>query len=543
MNQSITDGQFPRSRDPSPQESLNASPQKSHDASPQKSGYASPQNRRGTSPAKDHSTLPERDRNAPSATESLQESEGTFYATGKSTSHNSPSGRTPDRQRHPVASAASGTGRADLTANSNVNQIWMTKLPIMLRGIGAAAVLVSLYSFLFRGWEGGSDVIRYSMLLGHTVLLAIIALASGHWFREGKGPRLLLSLALVSVPVNFAILGAFMFSAVSGVNLIDYPNYVAWTADSINGAFIATAIGVLLLIPVILLGFRTLARGMSARMSSLFLISNIALLVPLRDPVWVAGMACCLGIYTLLISAKTARQRTEVKTREGMIALLLLFLPLGILLGRNIWLYAPDAFLFTAISATGFVALRHCTQNMKHTWIRSILEFASLIVASTTGICSLFALGNAGASASVAILSGGLVAAALSYEIGGRACILNEFYRVCAVILLTGSVLLNLWISGGAVASLTTLIIGGAMLVFSYFERKRSLLGGGLLLVVIGLVDQFVQVFQLFDFGYWAGLAGIGVIAIVTASVLEARGESLRQSLRRYKDEYAEWRY
>ena len=103
---------------------------------------------------------------------------------------------------------------------------WVKYLPKLLRSLGAAAVLFSLYSFLFKGWEGSTDLIRYTMLLGHTLLLTILALGSGFFFREGKGPRLLMMLSLVSVPVNFAILGAFI---ASGTALAISPNIPSCT--------------------------------------------------------------------------------------------------------------------------------------------------------------------------------------------------------------------------------------------------------------------------------------------------------------------------
>ncbi|WP_156100022.1 hypothetical protein [Nitrosococcus oceani] len=54
----------------------------------------------------------------------------------------------------------------------------------------------------------------------------------GHWLRENKGARLLLLLALVSVPVNFAILGAFIYSA-SHVSEVTYPVFATWQAEGL----------------------------------------------------------------------------------------------------------------------------------------------------------------------------------------------------------------------------------------------------------------------------------------------------------------------
>ncbi len=84
------------------------------------------------------------------------------------------------------------------------------RLPTLLRILGAGALVVAMYSYLAKGWESGNDIFRYLLMLGHTGVLTAIGLASGHWLKESKGARLLLTLALVSVPANFAILGAFI---------------------------------------------------------------------------------------------------------------------------------------------------------------------------------------------------------------------------------------------------------------------------------------------------------------------------------------------
>lgn len=93
----------------------------------------------------------------------------------------------------------------------------MKKLPSLLRILGTTALLVAMYSFLVKGWQSGGDVFRYLLMLGHTGAMAAIGLASGHWLKEGKGARLLLTLALVSVAANFAILGAFIYSQTAAV--------------------------------------------------------------------------------------------------------------------------------------------------------------------------------------------------------------------------------------------------------------------------------------------------------------------------------------
>ncbi len=429
-------------------------------------------------------------------------------------------------------------------SNTFPQNSWAAKLPLLLRGFGAIAVLFSLYSFLFRGWEGGSDLIRYCMLLGHTGLLALIALASGHYLQEGKGPRLLLMLALVSVPVNFAILGAFIFAGTNSLFPGGYPSFVTWSVGGLQTSLFLSGFATVILLPVVVLGFRTLARGMSGRMTTLFVISNFALLLPVRDPLWVTIMTSALGIYTLFISTKTMRQRTEVKTFEGMISILLQFLPLGILLGRNVWLYSPDAVMFSAISIVSFIALRHCMQFIaeQSRW-KILLELASMLVAISAGLSTIVAMLANTEVFTLSVLCGGVLSAGMVYELAQRSQSMKAFYQFMSMLFLTAPLLLNLMVEDTLLASLICVATGVSLLSLSYKLKQRLLLVTGGLLSFLGVGHLFVNAFQYFDVNYWIALALLGVLAIVIASMLESRGGQLRERIQKYRMDYADWSY
>ena len=427
---------------------------------------------------------------------------------------------------------------------------FMEKLPGLLRLFGAAAVLFSLYSFLFRGWEGSDDLLRYGMLLGHTLLLVVIALGSGKIFREGKSPRLLMMLSLVSVPVNFAILGAFIFAGYNSVFAVDYPTYVAWSVGSLNTAIALALAACAVLIPVILLAFRTLVRGMSINMSALFVVANLVLLIPARDPITIFVLASALAIVTLFISAKTAHQRTEVKTFEGMIALMLQFLPLAILLGRSAWLYAADMLLFVGIAGTLFIILRHIsvylnerltTSQVSNSRILALLNLVSLVLAQISGLALSCFLFEANINDSIALVAGALTAAAMSYEISIRAIKKPCFYRCVAILVLTLPTLLNLIFVGGVVASLTTLALGLACAVYSYHVQQRLLLIAGSIMVLAGMIDQLINTMSYFDFNYWLAMAAVGIVAIVLASLLESKGQQMKILAKKYHADYRRW--
>ncbi len=424
------------------------------------------------------------------------------------------------------------------------DKAWLKYLPTLLRSFGAIAVLVSLYTFLARGWEGSSDLIRYSMLLGHTGLLTVIALASGHFLKEGKGARILMMLSLISAVVNFAILGAFIFSSSTGISNIAFPSYAAWTVGSMQTAILTTGLAMIVLLPVVWFGFHTLARGMSGRMTLLFLFSNLSLLLPLRDPILVTIMAIALGIFNLLFTAQTSRQRIEVKTFEGRFTILMQFLPIAVLLGRNIWLYAPDISLYTGICFMSFIILRQSSLLMNaESTLRGLLELSSVSLAVLAGILFSNTMIISGMSDSIALIIATIIAAGMCYEISMRANYRANLYRAIAVGIVTTGIITNLWIYGGLFASILTLAAGIGSIVLSYVLQQRTMFLGGILMIIAGLIDQSLHFFQFFDFGYWVTLAITGVVAIVLGSYLESRGKIIKQKFITLKHTYSEWTY
>ena len=118
------------------------------------------------------------------------------------------------------------------------------------------------------------------------------------------------------------------------------------------------------------------------KLSILFLLSNAALLLPLRDPELIGLVVLGLTILTIQFCRKTSNSHTAAKTHEGMTALGLQLVPLGILMGRSLWLYSVDLFLLTVLSLTVFMMLRQMSLYLDpRSRIRDILEGLSLLPA------------------------------------------------------------------------------------------------------------------------------------------------------------------
>ena len=421
----------------------------------------------------------------------------------------------------------------------------MKKLPSLLRILGTTALLVAMYSFLVKGWQSGGDVFRYLLMLGHTGAMAGIGLASGHWLKEGKGARLLLTLALVSVAANFAILGAFIYSQSAAALALNYPGYVAWKVGSLSTALVITAVAMVVLLPVVMLGFRVLSRSMSSKLAALYLISNAALLIPLREPHLVGYMVVGLSLLVLMVSRNAARQNISAKTSEGMMALVLQYLPMAVLLGRSIWLYSPELFLLTVLALTVFFALRQVSIRLDNSAeIRSLVEGFSVLPALGFGAGLGATLAENGYLATELVLPiAALATASLIYEISLRARQGAALYRTLSVAVLCVGVLSNMLILDGVLTAVMSTVIGIAVAVFGYMKQQRTVFGGGMVMTSVGLIYQLYYAIQVFHLGSWVSLALLGMAAIVVGSTVESHGYRIKLMLTAWKAKHGEWDY
>jgi hypothetical protein len=429
------------------------------------------------------------------------------------------------------------------TGDDNGESELMKKLPSLLRILGTTALLVAMYSFLVKGWHSGGDVFRYLLMLGHTGAMTAIGLTSGHWLKEGKGARLLLTLALVSVSANFAILGAFIYSQTPAAGTLHYPGFVAWSVGSLSTALMITGVALVVLLPVVFLGFRVLSRSMSSRLAVLFLISNAALLLPIREPHLVGYLVVGLSMFVLVFSGKTARRDVSARTHEGMMALVLQYLPIAVLLCRNLWLYTPNLFLLTVLALTVFFALRQVGMHLDgYPVIRSLVEGVSVLPALGFGSGLGATMTENGFFASELVLPvASLAAASLIYEISMRAREGVTLYRALAVGVLCTGLLANMFILGGVLAAMMSAVIGIAVAVYGYMKQQRIVFGGGMLTMSVGLIYQLYYATQIFHLGSWASLALLGMAAIVVGSTIECHGCRIKLMLTSWKAKYGEW--
>ena len=412
-----------------------------------------------------------------------------------------------------------------------------------LRILGAGVLLASMSLYLLQGWNAGNDINRYLLLLAQTGLLAMAGFAMSHGLREPKGARVFFGLALVSIPANFTILGALLYSVFQWDGaLTTYPAFATWRIDDAASTSITIAAALLVLLPVMSFCFAIMARHSAKRLTVHFLVLNLLLLIPVRSSM-VAGTIALLGIgYAVSVTRGLMRDDAALTTAEGRFALGTMYIPMGIMLGRSLYFYDVDSLIIAMLATATFAALRQASVFPDRSpTLATTLDAAALPVA---GVAAL-ALGHACSNA----LTIGLVAplSAVTFAMFGLdilrrtpATALRRFVAVAVCIVLASGFTIGVGIEPSAITAALALLTGSALVVAGSWTRYRTAVLTGSATMIAGIWFGFQPLLDLVLVSNWISLAVIGAIIIALASVLERHGAALTHRARRWIASYAQ---
>lgn len=417
-------------------------------------------------------------------------------------------------------------------------------LSSLLRTLGAGVLIASMSMFLLKGWHSSGDVERYLMLLAHTVVLGLTGLVTGHWVKESKGARLFLSLSLIASVVNFAVLGGLVYSQVQWDGVLShYPGFARWQAGSLATALATAALGSALIAPVTWISFMALARQSAWRLTTLFMLSGAALLLPVRETGYVAVIVAVVTCVLLVQIVRAKRDDRTLATPEGRFARLVIFSLPAIMVGRGMYLYGTDAVMITVVSALAFLVLRRiaCAPDCGGR-TRIILNRLSVVPALSTAIGAAGVLAvNDLVAYEFVIPAFAAVGAGMFLEISLRSPAGGAGYRRLAGLLAAVGALANLWLFPGLDTALVSTAAGLLVTVLGYSGKQRLVFAAGLVTFVTGIAWQCYSAFAVFELGSWSALAAMGIVAIVAGSLLERHGAIVRARLSNWRQSLQGW--
>lgn len=404
-----------------------------------------------------------------------------------------------------------------------------TSLSAVMRMAGALTLAAAMGLFLVDGVNVANDLQRYLTILGFTMMLTGLGFLMSHLLKEMRGARMFFALALLSVPVNFTVFGALLYSQFAwDRTTTDYPSIALWQlADT--GGLIVTALGAMvLLIPTTWFSMSVLARGSRTVLSLGLLSASALLLLPVRGDGTVALIAVAMLAGIMILFQQLQQRDISVPTLEGRIARGLLFVPVVILVARGVLLYEASTVLTLALVLASQFGLRLlCNKREGGSTGTIFMQLVSAALALITAVLVMQLLSPDSFASAVAIFDITLIL--LLLELGSR----TGKHHVRRTISILGSTMialscLPLLIFSTVGNLILACIFIGSMMSYAIHQghRTESILAALLLVVLIALNANGLMTAALAT-GWW-GVATAGVLAIVAASLVERYGAIIK---------------
>ena len=424
------------------------------------------------------------------------------------------------------------------------NKSWSEYLPTILRGLGAAAVLVSLYTFIVKGWQSSDDLARYLTLLAHTALLGGIGFVNGKLIKEAKGARVLFMLALASIPVNFSVLGGLLYSSLGLIPSDDIPSFLSWHSNEFSSVLASIAGAMVVTLPICMVGFKILIRPVSRHAAGIFMLFNLLLLAPVRDPLIIAATAIGLSFALVSFYHLGTKKMLIFQTFEGKVCYGILFSPIVILLGRNLWLYQLDHFLLFSCSVALFLAIRQVSSHLKEISLgRSVLELGSLFLAASAAVNLEYAIAEFIPLAEIEMLIMTYICSFMIYDLSKRGEVRAANYRIMAALVFTAGSLLTQWMHESVVTLVALILSTGVLLSLGIKFRQKVLLICAMIVFLVLSSHVISKLLYNFDFSYWIVIAGAGILLIVSGSLIEAKADLIKSKFANYRHKFSDWQY
>ncbi len=388
-----------------------------------------------------------------------------------------------------------------------------------LRVAGAVLVVASASTFMLQHWESsGNDLARYAMLVGQSLLLVLAAYFVGLTVRDGKGARTFLALLLATMPVSFAVLGGLVYSQFHVEPLASLPHYASWIAPTKVSAVLAVLGTLAVLVPLGMIAFLALARQHARSLGCAFFASNLALLVPVREPSVIAGLLAVTVLGLLLLDG---RRVGRLDTLEGWLARSAPFAAPLLMAGRVFHLYRPTTLYVGTLFLIAAAATWILTARSEQPKYRALGAWPCAVLSLLGWSLCWVELSRHHHSDFVALVSLGLPSAALLFVASTRARRSRAVLSGFAMAALLFTAVLGPLYELSTLPVLTCLLIGIAFAVAGAGTRSwpTMLLGG--LVALFGLGAQVLLAVRADDLLRWGSLTAVGVALILGASYLE----------------------
>ena len=405
----------------------------------------------------------------------------------------------------------------DTSTEESSTEVSGSRLAKLLRWAGIGIFGLSAVVYLLQGFDSVDGLLRNWTYLLMMVTVGLLGVGVHRWLQDDKSARVLLGLGVALIPVQFAQfagrlhdwVGTGTSALLSGAGAMD-------TRMLLLGGLCSLALAV----PVAFAGFRVMARSQAKFLSIALLSLAGLLLLPWREGY--IALFILLGLIggSVIVDRRFTQAGVESRTVEGRSVRLMLMIPA---------LIAVTRFAFYIDTLAGVSALGSLVGI-------SLIAASRIYCRQGTGRELLFGLGVATIGLAVVpwaliefdghyftqlILALASVALIWIAELSSNA----RSYRFMGSLMLFLCTTHLLFES--ELPSVMVMLLGVAITLGGYAVKRREPIfaGVGLVLLTAGVMslDALVHI----DVTSWLGLAGMGIMLVLIAAVLERHGRGL----------------
>ncbi len=443
------------------------------------------------------------------------------------------------------------TAQANALQHCENENKW-SSLTRILRRIGAVVLVCSAVAFLLQEWVNMDSLLRYYSFLGFTLFMSACGVYCGLRLQDDKGARTFLGVAALFLPAHFAQLGALVRSLFvenpqalfGGYNA--HIRYLAiYQAPSALSAWGTVAIACAVLLPLCFAGFSSLARAEAPRLTALYFMLNLCLLVPVRDAATVCTLSLCGFALLSFFETRFFSKPSAMHTWEGAACRLMMAAPLAVLLARSIILYPASGLILGAVCA-GCAAVFFLLLPAHFESLGAKCFFQGLAVPAAALSWTSFAIEiqqqvpytlRDEVITPLVFLPMALIFAAMSFGAAGN----GRSYRRLGAWVAILAVLFELFTVSGWASSFLCIVVAIATISSAFLMEDKTLFNLGTVGLLFGLGYHLRYAADLFTWSPWLSLAITGAATVIAASYLERNRKDVVDRMRLFRRELDSW--
>lgn len=419
----------------------------------------------------------------------------------------------------------------------------LARLPGIMRWMGAGAVIVAGVLFMLQGIHSIGFMSRHWIFLGITAGLGTLGLFLGTRLKETRGARTFLGLAVASLPVLFSQLGAMIHSLVSTKVASSMPEMFLVQALSSSAVALTTTATLLVTIPLVGLGFLVLVRPRAWILTAAHFAANACILLPGRDPTQVGLLVLAMTVLVYVVDLLYLRPEPVLRTTEGIFARLMLTAPIVTVLVRAIFGEISGVFVGCVLGAIGFAAFFVTKGTELRNGVKQTIQAVGACGMSIGWVVLAAVISNALQVSELitpfvaAIPVAGLLVA-LSSQVESKSA--AGLYRALAALGLFMTIASTHLFGPDTWVSILSICCGSLVVVTGLVYRQKAVFILGLFGGATGLVSAVFSAVTFNAASIWAVPAGLGVLILIGASVLEMRKDLIATVLRKWNGTWKE---